>query len=67
MDEKMVKVNGYTQMDMFSVDAVAKASKHAGLCKWCTAMMIYDAVAKNVGPKKEALKAAARLKEASKR
>ena len=68
MDEKMVvKVNGYTQMEMFSVDVVKKASiAAAGLCKWVTAMMIYDAVAKNVGPKKEALKAAeTSLKEAS--
>ena len=42
MDEKMVvKVNGYTQMEMFSVDVVKKASiAAAGLCKWVTAMMI---------------------------
>ena len=68
MDEKMVvKVNGYCEMEMFTVEVVQKASKAAaGLCKWVSAMMVYDSVAKNVGPKKaKLLEAQTSLKEAS--
>eukprot|EP00928_Gymnodinium_smaydae_P068047 TRINITY_DN5109_c0_g5_i1.p1 TRINITY_DN5109_c0_g5~~TRINITY_DN5109_c0_g5_i1.p1 ORF type:complete len:4182 (+),score=1201.92 TRINITY_DN5109_c0_g5_i1:1381-13926(+) len=43
----------------FEPDAVKKASVAAcGICKWVRAMIVYDAVAKMVGPKKEALQEA---------
>eukprot|EP00434_Breviolum_minutum_P002108 symbB.v1.2.001863.t2/scaffold77.1/size347087/34 len=40
----------------FDPEAIKKASTAAfGICKWVRAMIVYDAVAKVVGPKKEAL------------
>ena len=48
----VVKVSGYTQMEMFSVDVVKEASiAAAGLCKWVTAMMIWPSVS-SVGRKR---------------
>mmetsp|Transcript_25185 Transcript_25185/g.84603 ORF Transcript_25185/g.84603 Transcript_25185/m.84603 type:complete len:2627 (-) Transcript_25185:45-7925(-) len=60
MNPSMVeKVQEYTAQDSFQFEAVKKASvAAAGLCKWVGAMMIYDRVAKDVGPKKKALKEA---------
>ena len=53
------KVITYTTKEQFQVDVVKKASiAAAGLCRWVSAMMIYDKVAKDVGPKKKALKEA---------
>jgi len=50
----------------FEPDAIKKASVAAcGICKWVRAMIVYDQVAKMVGPKKEALAIAeGQLKEA---
>ncbi|CAJ1411101.1 unnamed protein product [Effrenium voratum] len=50
----------------FEPDAIKKASLAAcGICKWVRAMIVYDQVAKMVGPKKEALaEAEAKLKGA---
>merc|ERR1719181_2494297 len=46
-------------MPEFDPDLVKKGSvAAAGLCKWVHAMIVYDKVAKNVGPKKAALKEA---------
>src|SRR5690606_21380081 len=40
----------------FTVENAAKASKAAeGLCKWVHALDVYDVVAKQVAPKREAL------------
>merc|ERR1711941_263333 len=40
----------------FEPDAIKKASVAAcGICKWVRAMVVYDRVAKMVGPKKQAL------------
>lgn len=67
MDPAMVeRVVEYTKKEQFQVEVVKKASiAAAGLCKWVGAMMLYDKVAKEVGPKRAALKEAeAALKEA---
>jgi dynein heavy chain len=49
----------YMTQDNFNVVAAKKASNAAaGLCSWGLAMVTYDKVAKVVGPKREALKAA---------
>lgn len=60
MDPTMVeRVVQYTNKDQFQVEVVKKASiAAAGLCKWVSAMMLYDKVAKEVAPKKAALKEA---------
>merc|ERR1719446_949674 len=51
------KVAEYTAMPEFDPDLVKKGSiAAAGLCKWVHAMIVYDRVAKNVAPKKAALK-----------
>ena len=53
------KVTEYTKMEVFEPDVVKKGSiAAAGLCKWVHAMIVYDRVAKNVAPKKAALKEA---------
>tara|TARA_B110000091_G_C13815478_1_gene477476 strand:- start:105 stop:4382 length:4278 start_codon:yes stop_codon:yes gene_type:complete len=65
--KKLVKkVSKYTKQDMFSVEAVGKVSLAAkSLCMWVHAMIIYDRVAKTVGPKKALLASKkAELKEA---
>jgi len=57
--EVISKVTPYTKRDDFTPEIILKASKAAsGLCKWVHAMVVYDRVAKIVGPKKEALKIA---------
>ena len=49
----------YTSNELFGPDLVKKGSvAAAGLCKWVHAMVVYDKVAKTVGPKKAALKKA---------
>lgn len=55
----------YIENPEFDPNLIANASSAAeGLCKWVRAMEIYDRVAKEVGPKKEALaKAQAELAE----
>ncbi|KAJ8605523.1 hypothetical protein CTAYLR_000063 [Chrysophaeum taylorii] len=60
MNPAMVeRVVEYTKKDQFQVDVVKKASiAAAGLCRWVGAMMLYDKVAKEVGPKRKALKEA---------
>ena len=60
------KAKPYTERDDFDPKIILKASKAAaGLCKWIHAMVKYDAVAKIVQPKKEALaKATEELGEA---
>jgi len=53
------KIRGYMQMPEFANDVVAKVSKAAGgLSSWIFAMEAYDRVAKQVAPKKAALKQA---------
>jgi dynein heavy chain len=60
ISQKIVdKVTPYTKDPLFDPAKVANASKAAaGLCKWVHALIIYDRVAKVVGPKKAALKIA---------
>jgi dynein heavy chain len=60
MDPHMVEVvSKQTANPDFNPEYVAKGSVAcAGVCKWIKAMMIYDRVAKMVGPKKIALAAA---------
>lgn len=53
------RVTEYTKMDVFEPEVVKKGSiAAAGLCKWVHAMIVYDKIAKNVAPKKAALKEA---------
>jgi len=52
----MVKLAPLETDPEFEPDAIKKASVAAfGICKWVRAMIVYDQVAKMVGPKKEAL------------
>lgn len=47
---------GYTEDSDFDPDKVKKGSvAAAGLCKWVHAMVVYNRVAKVVGPKRAAL------------
>jgi len=59
------KCRKYTKQDCFSVEAVGKVSSAAkSLCMWVHAMVVYDRVAKTVGPKKALLaRKKAELKE----
>ena len=58
-DAVVEKVRPYLDDPTFDPDVVAKSSQAAmGLCKWVRAMMIYNQVAKVVGPKRAALKQA---------
>lgn len=55
----MVKLKPLEDDPNFEPDAIKKASVAAcGICKWVRAMIVYDQVAKLVGPKREALKEA---------
>jgi len=57
----MTKLKPLEDDPAFEPDAIKKASVAAcGICKWVRAMIVYDAVAKVVGPKKEALAGAER-------
>jgi dynein heavy chain len=54
--EVMKKVSPFESYPDFMPEIVKKASVAAcGICKWVHAMIVYDRVAKNVGPKKAAL------------
>ena len=54
--EVIEKIRKYTNNEAFMPEIIQKASKAAmGLCAWCRAMETYDRVAKEIGPKKEAL------------
>jgi dynein heavy chain, axonemal len=54
--KKIKKVSKYTKKETFAVEAVGKVSVAAkSLCMWVHAMVIYDRVAKTVGPKKALL------------
>ena len=58
-DATVERVRPYLGDPNFDPDVVAKSSQAAmGLCKWVRAMMIYNEVAKVVGPKREALREA---------
>jgi dynein heavy chain len=52
----MAKLKPLESDEAFEPEAIKKASVAAcGICKWVRAMIIYDEVAKMVGPKREAL------------
>jgi len=52
----MTKLKPFEDDPDFEPDAIKKASVAAcGICKWVRAMIVYDQVAKMVGPKKAAL------------
>jgi len=52
----IAKLKPFEDDPAFEPDAIKKASVAAcGICKWVRAMIVYDGVAKVVGPKKEAL------------
>jgi dynein heavy chain len=52
----MAKLKPLEEDPAFEPDAIKKASVAAcGICKWVRAMIVYDQVAKVVGPKKESL------------
>jgi dynein heavy chain len=52
----MAKLKPLEEDPAFEPDVIKKASVAAcGICKWVRAMVVYDQVAKTVGPKKEAL------------
>merc|ERR1719261_376709 len=55
-DSIIGKVTPLYNDPMFEPDIIKKASIAAmGICKWVRAMVIYDKVAKEVGPKRAAL------------
>eukprot|EP01043_Picozoa_sp_COSAG02_P032009 COSAG02_NODE_2120_length_9782_cov_1.807085_2_plen_2245_part_00 len=58
-DETVELLQPYLDFPDFTVESAAKASgSMAGLCAWCGGMSTYQQIAKVVGPKMEALKAA---------
>merc|ERR1719326_142129 len=63
-DELIRKVTPLYEDPAFDPDAIKKASLAAmGICKWIRAMVVYDKVAKEVGPKKLKLAAAEKSAE----
>jgi dynein heavy chain len=63
-DECIRNVTPLYEDPAFDPDAIKKASLAAmGICKWIRAMVIYDKVAKEVGPKKLKLAAAEKKAE----
>lgn len=59
VDSLLKKITKYTSNPDFTPEAVGKVSAAAkGLCLWVRAMETYGYVSKEVGPKKEKLKAA---------
>mmetsp|Transcript_49836 Transcript_49836/g.161224 ORF Transcript_49836/g.161224 Transcript_49836/m.161224 type:complete len:2909 (-) Transcript_49836:280-9006(-) len=57
--EVIAKLNPLETDPEFEPDAIKKGSVAAcGICKWVRAMIVYDSVAKMVGPKKEQLRQA---------
>jgi dynein heavy chain len=65
-DAVITKVMPLYENPSFDPDVIKKASTAAmGICKWVRAMVVYDKVAKEVGPKKQKLaKAEAEVAEA---
>merc|ERR1712159_517815 len=60
----MAKVTPLYESEAFDPDIIKKASIAAmGICKWVRAMVVYDKVAKDVGPKRAKLAAAEKAYE----